>query len=454
MSFQNVLAPRTTSGSPLGHDATPIPTPTEAPCASNGSELRRRAAESIPPNICGWFPGARGDMWTYKDPTLTCYWNSDFNIVGNALPVQTACVDGAELNSCSTCSGDVLKCSSTASYCATFLYGLSYNAYMCVTESGIRYTLQSTPDGMTGPIAFPVYTGKRGISTGIQDPSGYPIESRTIETDSLPSPSSTDSPTSTPTGPSTDSPTSTPTSSFLDPSTTPSKKASSTSAPVGAIVGGVVGGVFFIALVVGIVLFFVIRSRRNKQNNLSPPPHQPPQNGFGNPPVNPYPPIQQYYPQPNNPQPNPNQHAFPPQQLTNPELDSRLVNQQGFTQGAVSHIQPNQHTPSPQHPTAPELHSNQLNVSQGISPSELSQNQSAIPQQQPTAPELQGNQPNFGQGGSPSELYQNQPAAVLQQQPTQSELDSRPVNQAYQQVFASNRQSPQMRDNSRIHEAP
>jgi hypothetical protein len=34
---------------------------------------------------------------------------TDFNIVGNALPVQTACVDGAELNSCSTCSGDVLK---------------------------------------------------------------------------------------------------------------------------------------------------------------------------------------------------------------------------------------------------------------------------------------------------------------------------------------------------------
>lgn len=208
------------------------------------------------------------------------------------------------------------------------------------------------------------------------------------------------------------------------------------------------------------MLFFVIRSRRNKQNNLGPSPHQPPQNGFGNSQINPYPPMQQYYPQPNNPQgefvprANPNQHAFPPQQLTNPELDSRLVNQQAFTQGAVSHIQPNQHTPSPQHPTAPELHSNQLNVSQGISPSKLSQNQSAIPQQQPTAPELQGNQPSFGQGESPSELYQNQPAAVPQQQLTQSELDSRPVNQAYQQVFVSNGQSPQMRDDSRIHEAP
>ena len=41
---------------------------------------------------------------------------------------------------------------------------------------------RSTPDGITGPIAFPVYTGERGISTGIQYPSGYPSESRTIET--------------------------------------------------------------------------------------------------------------------------------------------------------------------------------------------------------------------------------------------------------------------------------
>ena len=223
--------------------------------------------------------------------------------------------------------------------------------------------------------------------------------------------------------------------------------------------GGVIGGVFLIAFVVGIVLFFVIRSRRNNQNNLARPSQMPPQIGLGNPQVNlyPYPPTQQYYPPPNNPQgafapqANPNQYAFPP----NPELNPNHANQQGFNQAAVSHIPPNQNTPSPQQPTTLELHSNQLNLSHGVSTSKLSQNQSAIPQQQPAGPELYGNQPSFGQGTTPSELYQSPPAAVPQQQPTHPELDSRPANQAYlQQGFVSDGQPPQMRGSSGIHEAP
>lgn len=305
---------------------------------------------------------------------------------------------------------------------------------------------------MTAPIAFPVFTGRRGISTGIQYPSDYPIESRTIPTSSYESTESIESTEST------DSPISTPTNSLFDPSTTPSKEASSKSTPVGAIVGGVIGGVFLIALIAGIVFFLVIYSRRKNQN-LAQPSHQPPQDGFGNPQVNPHPTMQQYYPPPNNPQgafvPQaiPIQHGSPPQQPENRE--EYMVNQQGFNQVAVSHIQPNQHTPSPQQPTAPELHGNQLNANQGLYPSELPQNQSAVPQQQPTALELHGNQTNFGEGPSPSELYQDQPTAVSQQQSIQTELDSRPANQAYlQQVFASNGQHPQMRDGSNIHEAP
>ncbi|KFX92598.1 hypothetical protein V490_05293 [Pseudogymnoascus sp. VKM F-3557] len=457
ISLQNVLAPRTTSGSALNHDATPIPTPTEQPCASYGPELKRRDAESIAPNICGWFSGVRNDVWTYDNPTYTCYWQSDFHVIGSQLPVQTSCVEQVDLSSCTACSGDdVLKCSSINPFCATFFYGSDYSAYMCATETGISYTLQSTPDGFTAPIAFPVYTGKRGISTGIQYPIGYPSESRTITTSGYSTPPSTDLPSSD--SPSADLPSSTPTNSFLDPSTTSSKgnssggpSGSSKSTPVGAIVGGVIGGVFVIAFVVGIILFFVLRSRRNSQNNLAPPLHQPPQNGLGDPQANPYPPMQQYYPPPGNPQGvfvpqgNPtqpgfapglqqNQHTPPQQHPANPELDSHQINQQGFNQGVVAHIQPNQHTPSPLQPNAPELHGNH-----GISPSELPQNQSAIPQQQPTAPELYGNQPLVNQGASPSELYQP-PNSFPQQQPTQPELESRPANQAYH--------------GSNIHEAP
>ncbi|KFZ02389.1 hypothetical protein V501_09579 [Pseudogymnoascus sp. VKM F-4519 (FW-2642)] len=359
MSLQNVLATRTTSSSGLSHNATPIPTPTEAPCSNNGYKLERRAGlYSTPRRICGWFSGTSVVAWQYNDAFATCFFNSDVKIVGNGVPFQTSCVDGAQLStgSCTTCFGSVLECSSTASFCETYFYGSDYFAYGCGTESGISHILQTTPDGMTDPIAFLIYTGERGISIGVQYPSDYPSESRTIETSSYSLPSSTES---------TDSSASTPTSPLLDPSTTPNKEATSKSAPVGAIVGGVIGGVFLIALIVGIVLFLVIYSRRKKQN-LAPPQHQAPQNGFGNPQVNQYPPMQQY-PPPNNPeggfvpQTNPNQHGFLPQQPANPELNPNIVNPQGFNQGAVSHIQPNQHTPPPQHPTNPELDSRLIN---------------------------------------------------------------------------------------------
>lgn len=138
MSLQSVLATRTSSTSGLGHNAAPIPTPTETPCSDNGYKLERRAGlYSTPRRICGWFSGTSAGKcirlghkfkaskwplyshslwisivaWQYNDAFATCFFNSDVNIVGNGVPFQTTCVDGAQLSAgpCTTCSGSVLE---------------------------------------------------------------------------------------------------------------------------------------------------------------------------------------------------------------------------------------------------------------------------------------------------------------------------------------------------------
>jgi hypothetical protein len=136
LSLQDELAARTTT-SDTASNYDLAPSPTVGACDLNGCELRRRA-DSVPPNICGWFSGsgygkctlfARPNSqlpklplliqlrilldgrWSYYNPIVTCFWNSDAKIIGNGVPPHTQCVDSAQLStwSCSTCSGSVLE---------------------------------------------------------------------------------------------------------------------------------------------------------------------------------------------------------------------------------------------------------------------------------------------------------------------------------------------------------
>lgn len=316
---------------------------------------------------------------------------------------------------------------------------------------------------MTDVINFPIYTGINGISTGTQYPLGYPTPTdtgttmRTTPSESAPTDLnslSSSNPLST--------------SSSTPPSTT-SSTSNSKSVPVGAIVGGVIGGVAVIAIFAFAVIFFVVRSRRQRQGSI--PSHQLPQGKFGNSGPNSLPPMQLYhdpstqaYNQPSGfPQGGLAPHLLPNQQIK-PELDSHTVNQAGVVQGvSVSPSLQNQPTPPPpppQQPTQPELDSF---------------NRPALPQQQPIQPELDSrNQPAFSlQHPIQSELDSHSQMTLPQYQPVSGELDSHTQSDmrqgAYQQPNQTalphyqpsqaelehpNRGPQQLGHNAGIYEAP
>ncbi|KAJ5883038.1 uncharacterized protein N7473_009924 [Penicillium subrubescens] len=209
-----------------------------------------KRADHIPSNFCGWFSGSGYDQrWTYNDPSVTCFWNSDAHFVGNAIPPQTACVGEAQWStwSCSGsgCSSSVARCTGTQPYCVTFSYGPNYLSFVCSEKEGIEYQMEPYWKGFSDPIVFPVYTGSNGVSTGTQYPAGYPTPSSTTS-------SSSSSSTST---------TSNSASSTSSATSNPSDHRGS-SAPVGAIVGGVIGGLAFISLIAGAIVFFLLRRRQ------------------------------------------------------------------------------------------------------------------------------------------------------------------------------------------------
>ncbi|CAI7614243.1 unnamed protein product [Penicillium pancosmium] len=269
-------------------------------------DLSKRA-DHIPPNFCGWYSGSGYDnRWTYNDPSVTCFWNSDAKFVGDPTQPQTACIGNTELStwSCSGsgCSTSVAKCTGTQPYCVTFSYGLDYLSFVCSEEEGIEYQMEPYWSGFTSPIAFPVYTGAKGVSTGTQYPAGYSTPSSTSSDSDSGSGSNTDSNLKSHSA----------SASYITAYSSgtavsnPSQHHGS-STPVGPIVGGVIGGLIFVSLSVGVSVYFgVIRRRRERragqgQGQPHPPsqPQQPP--GF--------PPGSQPYPSP---------HQYPPSQFMAP----------------------------------------------------------------------------------------------------------------------------------------
>ncbi|KFX88420.1 hypothetical protein V490_07649 [Pseudogymnoascus sp. VKM F-3557] len=207
--------------------------------------------------------------------------------------------------------------------------------------------------------------------------------------------------------------------------------------PVGAIVGGVVGGLAVIALFAFAVIVFIIRSRRNRQSNPGPSPHQSPQDEYIKPELNPQNPPQPYFPPPSFSQgepalhPQPNQQAFQQQQPLNPELDSHTpapaYHQQSFIPGQQPPQELGQQTLQQQQPPSPELDSH--------TPTQAYPQHASIPIQQP-----------------PQELGQQN---FQQQQPYQTELDSRTTNPIYSQhPWIPGQVPPQLRDGATVYEAP
>ncbi|KAK2754817.1 hypothetical protein FQN54_006710 [Arachnomyces sp. PD_36] len=252
-------------------DPDGIPRVTDAPSVE-------KRAESISPNICGWYEDSGFDVgWSNAEqPSHTCFWNSDEHLVGSEFPLPTVCHEH-------TTAGDdtTLKCDDDYPYCLTFLYGNDYSAFLCHSESDVTWTMAPTWSDMDTPIAFPIYSGSNGISTGTQYPSGYEgpttntatttdaDDSSASQTDSSPSSSdSSDSPSES--GTSSGSTTST------NPTTTstPEDPAPSSPTPVGAIVGGVVGGLAVIAIAACVIVY--LRRRKDQSTPPAAQEHLPP----------------------------------------------------------------------------------------------------------------------------------------------------------------------------------
>ncbi|BCS24827.1 uncharacterized protein APUU_41271A [Aspergillus puulaauensis] len=223
--------PKTTSTA----DAEPGPSPTEPPLLEKRADF-----DDVPPNICGWFSGAGYDTrWSYDNPQITCFWNSDYKILGrpeDQVPAITTCIEDGNAGI------STLRCSSDTPYCLTVIYEPDYYGWFCTDTPDVTWTMEPTWSGMQSPILFPIYTGSKGISTGTQYPPGYQNSQRTSTVDSAGEPSDTD--TGTDTGSDT----------------------ASSSVPVGAIVGGVVGGLAAIGIFAFAVIYLLIHSRRKRSN--------------------------------------------------------------------------------------------------------------------------------------------------------------------------------------------
>lgn len=127
--------------------------------------------------------------------------------------------------------------------------------------------------GFSEPIAFPVYTGSNGVSTGTQYPPGYSTTGATTANSDSDSKSTSSSQGNAASSTSGSDPT-----NHRDNST-----------PVGAIVGGVIGGLALIGLFTGAIVYFaVVRPRKQREAqpgpqdppNYTSPPNQPLKTGF------------------------------------------------------------------------------------------------------------------------------------------------------------------------------
>jgi hypothetical protein len=161
----------------------------------------------------------------------------------------------------------------TIPYCVNITLGGAdqpYTAFACGSSVYTSYPeVQLTYAGESTLNYLPRFLDADGsVSYGTQTPSGYTGASTTGSPTSstYSSLTSSSSPTSS-SAPSSQSSAISQTPAPQVPSLTPTPTlASSSSSNTGAIVGGVVGGVGGIAIIAGIAVYFIIRSRRKKRD--------------------------------------------------------------------------------------------------------------------------------------------------------------------------------------------
>ncbi|KAJ5280966.1 hypothetical protein N7478_006338 [Penicillium angulare] len=144
----------------------------------------------------------------------------------------------------------------TMSYCVTISYSADYDSYVCSEDEGVEYQLEPYWSGISNLIAFPIYTGSNGVSTGTQYPPGYPTPTSTTQTHET----STSSDSNSASASSFDQTVATSLTSRPN-----SSQKSKPAAPIGAIVGGVVGGLVVASLCVAAIIFLLIRNRKHRQ---------------------------------------------------------------------------------------------------------------------------------------------------------------------------------------------
>jgi len=170
-----------------------------------------------------------------------------------------------------TYSNPITNSPATIPYCVNITLGGAdqpYTAFACGSTMYTSYPeVQLTYSGEITLNYLPRFLDAAGdVSYGTQTPPGYTGASTTVSptTSSYSSPSSSPSPTSS--SQSSQSSAISQTPAPLVPSLTPTPSvAPSSSNNIGAIVGGVVGGVGGIAIIAGIAVYFIIRSRRKKR---------------------------------------------------------------------------------------------------------------------------------------------------------------------------------------------
>ncbi|KAI9803806.1 MAG: hypothetical protein M1825_001686 [Sarcosagium campestre] len=238
-----------------------FPEPTKAPNPRFGLEMMKRAASIVDPAICGWEEGDPDAPYT--DPNLpgsTCYFDTDLNVVGYTYSITrlgfvgmfTTCQDYLSRvgKSCGiSCSSNTLLCDTINPYCETAYFPSGFSRYTCATSSSITKSFALTYSGQETAIAFPRFSGNKGISFGTQEPSG----ASSSESSSGPDESASASGTSA-----------AETASSAKPTKTDGGDDKSSSTPIGAIVGGAIGGVVIIAVAATVIAWLIIRSRRQQ----------------------------------------------------------------------------------------------------------------------------------------------------------------------------------------------
>lgn len=253
------------------------PRPTGKPAAFH---LQRRASATgsligyiAPDDLCGYIGGSLGAERRCSATTETCavvIYNSGSGGVGCCGDQECRFIDDC-VNSddyygrCdAACRQDtnIVKCTASSKpYC----FGYSFpqwgaSLYSCDSvSSGGLYPIETTFSGQTDlPSWSPVY----GSASSQTRKTSSPIISSS-QTSSSPVGIST-SPSPSP------------------PSPSPSPTDTGKTTPVGAIVGGVVGGLALIALVAGVIIFFLFHRKKHPQAHPPPPSGYPGQPHSGN----------------------------------------------------------------------------------------------------------------------------------------------------------------------------